>query len=148
MVSNSKLLSENDTVLIPRVDLCPTFLCIIHFRTKTQIQNCNSRYQFITHITDIIYNKSAYSSISLSRKKKTSLSDSLGNHVFYAPKLPININKKNIKFLPQILVCSKDLVCPHHPRMIIVKDFVSMHESYVKMCVFVMRFQGSVFGIE
>ena len=33
-------------------------------------------------------------------------------------------------------------VCTHHPRMTIVKIFVSMHESYVKMGVFVLRFQG------
>ena len=30
----------------------------------------------------------------------------------------------------------------HHPRTTIVKIFVSMHESYVKMGVFVLRFQG------
>ena len=30
----------------------------------------------------------------------------------------------------------------HHPRTTIVKIFVTMHESYVKMCVIVLRLQG------
>ena len=49
--------------------------------------------------------------------------------------------EKEIWCVYVIIRCHNDLLT-HHPRTTIVEIFVTMHESYVKMCVFVLRLQG------
>ena len=44
-----KFWCENVTSLVQNWDLFPTFLCIIHFRAESQMQNCCCRYQFNTN---------------------------------------------------------------------------------------------------